>query len=473
MPDVLRIKRRLTGAVGAPTALATSELAYNELDNTLYYGQGDSGVQTALTIIPIAGRGAFLPLTGGTVNGNVAVSGTFTVSGATTHVGNVINLSTFSVSGATTLSSTLLVSGATTHVGAATAPTVATADSSTNIATTAFVKNQGYATSAAVAAGYLPLTGGTLSGQLNGTSATFSGNVIGNNSVQSNGVYFQNNNSTFYTPQSIWTGNVIYIGNQSIYWQNQSNWMYTNANMYSAGAVGVGGSTSIYWNNNGGWMYCPVGVWCNNINTNGIQCNGATVNAGAFNVGGPQWSANGGWMYTGSALMGSDVVVSYSGNGCWLQSLGVSYRQYTSNQMTLWWTGGLVYAVVDNSNQGWITLNGSDRRLKRNFGPVTRDCLATLNAIVLESFDWPQTVPSRKRVNPQSNAEHARFEEQPLRTPHWEVGYTAQQVREVMPEAVPEPPEGGNLGVDLQMMVAHLIGAVQQLTKRLAAVEAR
>ena len=46
------------------------------------------------------------------------------------------------------------------------APTPATADNDTSIATTAFVKAQGYATSAAVAAGYLPLAGGTLSGEL-------------------------------------------------------------------------------------------------------------------------------------------------------------------------------------------------------------------------------------------------------------------------------------------------------------------
>jgi hypothetical protein len=57
MADVLRIKRRLTGgAAGAPVALANGELAYNEVDDKLYYGKGNNAGQ-ATSIIPIAGRG--------------------------------------------------------------------------------------------------------------------------------------------------------------------------------------------------------------------------------------------------------------------------------------------------------------------------------------------------------------------------------------------------------------------------------
>ena len=42
MADTLRIKRRLAGgAAGAPSALKNAELAYNEQDDTLYYGKGD------------------------------------------------------------------------------------------------------------------------------------------------------------------------------------------------------------------------------------------------------------------------------------------------------------------------------------------------------------------------------------------------------------------------------------------------
>jgi hypothetical protein len=60
MADTLRIKRRAVGgAAGAPSSLAAAELAYNEVDDTLYYGRGNSG-GLAITIIPIAGPGSFL-----------------------------------------------------------------------------------------------------------------------------------------------------------------------------------------------------------------------------------------------------------------------------------------------------------------------------------------------------------------------------------------------------------------------------
>ena len=39
MANTLRIKRRAVGgAAGAPSSLANAELAYNEQDDTLYYG---------------------------------------------------------------------------------------------------------------------------------------------------------------------------------------------------------------------------------------------------------------------------------------------------------------------------------------------------------------------------------------------------------------------------------------------------
>jgi hypothetical protein len=60
--DTLRIKRRpIGGAAGAPASLAAAEIAYNEQDDTLYYGKGNSG-GLATSIIPVAGPGAFAPI---------------------------------------------------------------------------------------------------------------------------------------------------------------------------------------------------------------------------------------------------------------------------------------------------------------------------------------------------------------------------------------------------------------------------
>lgn len=63
MANTIRIKRRAAGgASGAPSSLKNAELAYNEQDNSLYYGFGESGGNAA-SIITIGGRGAFADLT--------------------------------------------------------------------------------------------------------------------------------------------------------------------------------------------------------------------------------------------------------------------------------------------------------------------------------------------------------------------------------------------------------------------------
>lgn len=61
MANTLRIKRRAAGgAAGAPASLQNAELAFNEQDNTLYYGYGTGGTGgTATQVIAIGGPGAF------------------------------------------------------------------------------------------------------------------------------------------------------------------------------------------------------------------------------------------------------------------------------------------------------------------------------------------------------------------------------------------------------------------------------
>ena len=106
MANTIRIKRRASGSPGAPTSLANAELAYNEIDDVLYYGKGTGGAGgTATTTPAIAGAGAYL-----------------------------------------TLSSAQTVSGNKTFTGDVVVPTQLTADSSTKAASTAFVKAQSYLT---------------------------------------------------------------------------------------------------------------------------------------------------------------------------------------------------------------------------------------------------------------------------------------------------------------------------------------
>jgi hypothetical protein len=112
MPNTLRIKRRAsTGAAGAPASLANAELAYNEADNTLYYGKGTGGANgTASQIDAIGGPGAYTTL--GTTQ---TVTGTKTFSGPCVFSG--------------------------TGTNSATGATQASSDDSTRLATTAYVKS--------------------------------------------------------------------------------------------------------------------------------------------------------------------------------------------------------------------------------------------------------------------------------------------------------------------------------------------
>jgi len=90
MSNTLRIKRRATGASGAPSSLKNAELAFNEVDNVLYYGTGTDINGDANTVISIGGTGAFVDITsaqtvsgGKTFSGSVALGSSATASTAT------------------------------------------------------------------------------------------------------------------------------------------------------------------------------------------------------------------------------------------------------------------------------------------------------------------------------------------------------------------------------------------------------
>jgi hypothetical protein len=86
MANTLRIKRRASGGSGAPSSLANAELAFNEVDDTLYYGKGTGGAGgTATTVEAIGGIGAFVGLSGTqTITGNKTFSGTVALGSSAT-----------------------------------------------------------------------------------------------------------------------------------------------------------------------------------------------------------------------------------------------------------------------------------------------------------------------------------------------------------------------------------------------------
>lgn len=66
MANTIRIKRRSASTTGAPTSLASAELAFNETSTgrILYYGLGDDGFGVATSVIAIGGPDFYSDLTG-------------------------------------------------------------------------------------------------------------------------------------------------------------------------------------------------------------------------------------------------------------------------------------------------------------------------------------------------------------------------------------------------------------------------
>jgi phage-related tail fiber protein len=77
MANAIRIKRRISGSPGAPASLENAELAFNEVDKTLWIGIGTGGAGGSATAIEtIGGAGAFVTLsTTQTISGDKTFSG--------------------------------------------------------------------------------------------------------------------------------------------------------------------------------------------------------------------------------------------------------------------------------------------------------------------------------------------------------------------------------------------------------------
>ena len=118
MANTLRIKRRSSGAAGAPAGLENAELAYNEVDDVLYYGKGAGGAGgSATTIEAIAGIGAY-----------VALSGSQTIAGAKTFSNTISG----SINGNSNTANTLSTARNLSLTGDATA-TLTSFDGSANV----------------------------------------------------------------------------------------------------------------------------------------------------------------------------------------------------------------------------------------------------------------------------------------------------------------------------------------------------
>jgi phage-related tail fiber protein len=109
MSNAIRIKRRLSGTAGAPTALKNAELAFNEVNKVLYYGLGDDSSGNATSVIAIGGEGwdsapdltGYAPLAGATFTGDVNVGTSETPKNLVVHGNLAVNGTTVTINAET------------------------------------------------------------------------------------------------------------------------------------------------------------------------------------------------------------------------------------------------------------------------------------------------------------------------------------------------------------------------------------
>lgn len=176
--------------------------------------------------------------------------------------------------------------------------------------------------------------------------------------------------------------------------------------------------------------------------------------------GGPfaMWNASGflEWGTADAAGNPGTTLMYVDGNGqLYIRGTGLSYQGLAPNHgVGFQWTGSALNAFIDGGNAGQVQLNPSDERLKTNILPASRDALAALRQVELYSFD------RKSLLDPRAG---------PVR--HDEIGFVARQLRTAIPEAVTEAGEEAMLSLDLLPLTAYLVGAVQQLSRRLDALE--
>jgi endosialidase-like protein len=159
----------------------------------------------------------------------------------------------------------------------------------------------------------------------------------------------------------------------------------------------------------------------------------------------------------GLAIVGDANITNIltTGNEARIGGNGVVYH-WSTNVIGLSWDGNWLQAWIDGNWIGAVQVTPCDTRLKANVAPVSKDALAAVCAIELYAYD---------RINPVTP-------EAPPR--HDEIGFIAQQLRGVIPEAVTGPNVAeGLLGVDLMPLAAYSVRAIQQLAAATEALAGR
>ena len=122
--------------------------------------------------------------------------------------------------------------------------------------------------------------------------------------------------------------------------------------------------------------------------------------------------------------------------------IGGGWNPKGGNNAVVWWN-----QIGSGSVKYWID-KSSDRRLKENIAPTTVNAIDTINKLDMVEFDF---IKDKK---------------------HEEVGLIAQEVEDIIPQAISRDPESEDsyLHIDYTAFVPYLIKAIQELNQKLEEV---
>jgi hypothetical protein len=208
-------------------------------------------------------------------------------------------------------------------------------------------------------------------------------------------------------------------------------------------------------------------------------------------------TVNGGNIVFSSLGITTSLGIS-AGNSSWCYGNGFEYPSLGGgNFFAFTWDGGgtpMAILYVDGGGASYWIANGSDERLKADIAPTQYDCLAAVNQIDLWEFRWKDHhIPGEPVYDPDAPLVPCGFVAQRLHDqfPHLvQRGDSHQdrlltraereerrQQRGVDAEGRDNPatPDDINLVWDIEKnnTMALLVGAVQQLTQRVQALEAQ
>jgi hypothetical protein len=332
--------------------------------------------------------------------------------------------------------------------------------------------------------GFLPLSGGTLTGELTAAGLVSTGGVVATGNIQTN--------AGIVSGATLQATGHIDCFNGSVYCLNvectgtvQGPYLYSTGNITASGNISAtsGTVTAQQLTSTGGVTAAGTVTAANVSATSGtvtaqqltstgnVTASG-NINATSGTVTAQQLTSTGNINATANATIGAALTVggnaalhsfttttdSTVGGTLTVQHNGIKWGGFDPNNFI-----GMGWAIdaaglnvwVNGVYEGTLAPAGSDLRRKTNLAPAARDALEVLSAVDLYAFD--------------------RLDAAGRLVAHHDVGFLAQQLRELIPEAVIAGPAEGDgeplLSLDLMPLLAHAVRAIQQLTGRLAALE--